>query len=178
MENISKAKAEEIFNEFSGYIFKTAFMLTHSQFLADDIVQESFIRIFKNYHTFDESKPIKPWIYKIVLNMFREMKRKQKWLIFSAQPPENKEVHYLKVEEKLIKQEVEKELIASISRLPNKYKEVLVLYYFEDFSLKEISEILSIPIGTCKSRVHYAIKKLNKLCKDQLVLNGGEIYET
>ena len=57
------------------------------------------------------------------------------------------------------------------------YKEALVLYYFGDFTLKEISEILSIPIGTCKSRIHYAIKKLNKLCKNQLVLNGGEIYE-
>ena len=178
MENISKAKAEEIFVEFSDYIFKVAFTLTHSQFLADDILQESFIRIFKNYHTFDESKPIKPWIYKIVLNTFREIKRKQKWLIFKEHLPESKEANYLKVEDQLIKEEVEKELIVSISKLPDKYKEALVLYYFEDFTLKEISEILSIPIGTCKSRIHYAIKKLNKLCKNQLVLNGGEIYET
>lgn len=176
MENISKAKAEEIFNEFSDYVFKTAFMLTNSQFSADDIVQESFIRIFKNYHTFDESKPLKPWIYKIVLNTFREMKRKQKWLIFSEQLPDRKE-DYVKADDQLIKQEVEKELITSISKLSDKYKEVLVLYYFEDFSLKEISEILSIPVGTCKSRIHNAIKKLNKMCNDQFVLNGGEIYE-
>jgi RNA polymerase sigma factor (sigma-70 family) len=66
MENISQERAEELFNQFSDYIFKTAYMLTRSQSLADDITQESFIRIFKHYQTYDESKPLKPWIYKIV----------------------------------------------------------------------------------------------------------------
>lgn len=47
MESISKEKAEELFNEYADFIFKTAYILTHSQFLADDILQESFIRIFK-----------------------------------------------------------------------------------------------------------------------------------
>ena len=176
MEKISQERAEQLFNEFADYIFKTAYMLTQSQVLADDVTQESFIRIFRHYYTFDETKPIKPWIYKIVLNTFRELKRKQKWLIFSDSLPDQEKAN-IKIEEELIKKEAEKELLAFIGKLPDKNKEVVILYYFEDFSLKEISEILSIPLGTCKSRLHYAIKKLNKLCRQNLFWVGGQSYE-
>ncbi|HWI47139.1 MAG TPA: RNA polymerase sigma factor [Rummeliibacillus sp.] len=178
MENISQERAEELFNEFSDYIFKTAYVLTQSQILADDITQESLIRIYKHYHTYDKSKPIKPWIYKIVLNTFRELKRRQKWLIFKDFLPENEENEHVKFEDELIKKEIKKELLDAIRKLPSKNREVVILYYFEDFSLKEISEILSIPLGTCKSRLHYSIKKLNKSCKQNLLWIGGHSYET
>ncbi len=177
MENISRERAEELFHQFSDYIFKTAYMLTRSQALADDITQESFIRIYRHYQTFDESKPIKPWVYKIVVNTFREIKRKQKWLIFSNSLPDNEKSDMQTFEQELIKRETEKLLWDAINKLPRKYKEVVILFYFNDFSLKEMSEILSIPLGTCKSRLHYAIKKLNHACKEDLLMMGGHIYE-
>lgn len=178
MENISQERAEELFHQFSDYIFKTAYMLTHSQVLADDITQESFIRVFRHYHTYDEAKPIKPWIYKIVVNTFRELKRKQKWLIFSDSLPEDKGNDSLPFENSLIKKETEKVLSEAVNKLPNKYKEVVILYYFNDFSLKEMAEVLSIPLGTCKSRLHYAIKKLNQTCQQDVLLIGGHSYES
>lgn len=175
MKNITKEKAEELYIEFSSYIFNMAFLLTRSQSLSDDITQETLLKIFKYYHTFDESKPIKPWISKITINTIRELKRKQRWLVFTDFLPIQKDAED-SFENKLIQKETKDFLIDAISKLPNKYKEIIVLYYFEEFTLKEISEILRIPLGTCKSRVHHAIKKLNSKFNVSLYL-GGRTYE-
>lgn len=165
MENISREKAEELFSLYSDYVFKTVFILTHSQSLADDITQETFIKVFKNYHQYDKSKPIKPWIYKIALNTLRSEKRKQKWLQYRPFMPETTEKESL-VEHQVIKKENEKLLQELINTLPKKYREIVILYYFNNFSLKEVSEVLSIPLGTCKSRMYYARKKLNCISKE------------
>jgi RNA polymerase sigma factor (sigma-70 family) len=174
MEQISKEKAEELYYQFSNYIFKVAFLFTHSQSLSDDITQETLIRIFKYYHTYDESKPIKPWIYKITLNTLRELKRKQKWLVLTEHLPVQKDSEE-SFENKLIRRETNDDLLDAVNKLPNKYKEIIVLYYFEEFTLKEIAEILSIPLGTCKSRLHNAIKKLNRKFNVNLYLGGQSL---
>jgi RNA polymerase sigma-70 factor (ECF subfamily) len=85
---LSKEKAETIFKEHSNYIYRVALFLTQSKELADDITQETFIQVFRKYYTFDSSKPIQPWIYKVTLNITRNMLRKQKWLRFIGQLPE------------------------------------------------------------------------------------------
>jgi RNA polymerase sigma factor (sigma-70 family) len=173
---ISKELAQQLFEQYSHYVLNVAYMLTQSQSLADDVTQETFLRIFKYYYTFDPSKPIKPWIYKITLNTVREIKRKQRWLTFFEKLPERKKWDK-DIESKLMKQEEEAIIMKALNKISHKHKEIIILYYFEDFSIKEISEILSIPLGTCKSRLHHALKKLKRELNQNDMKLGGESYE-
>jgi RNA polymerase sigma factor (sigma-70 family) len=180
LENeINRERAEQIFTEYSTYVFRTALLLTKSKSLADDITQETFIQVFNKYYTFDSNKPIKPWIYKITVNTTRNMLRKQKWLKFIGFAPENSEGN--SVENSVLKSEEYQVLSKEIDRLSFKSKEVIVLHFYAGLKLSEIADALDIPIGTCKSRLNTALSQLRK----QLTVNeifkfrkGEQIYES
>ncbi|MDF2673612.1 MAG: polymerase ECF-type sigma factor [Clostridiales bacterium] len=178
-ESISKEKAEMIFKEHSNYIYRTAVYLTKSKELADDITQETFIQAFLKYDTFDSTKSLQPWLYKIALNTTRNMLRKHKWLKYTDQMPEMSSLYL--VENSVLKSEEKVELWKQINGLSMKSKEVFVLHFYSGMKLREISEILDIPIGTCKSRLNYAINTLRKQIPHNefdFLGEGGELYET
>jgi RNA polymerase sigma factor (sigma-70 family) len=157
---ITKEQAEAIYNDYSAYVFQTALFLTKSRTLADDITQETFIQIFRKYYTFDLTKPLKPWIYKITLNITRNMQRRHKWLHFLGDMPEKVDLH--NVEDEVLKSEEEKEILNEINKLPQKSKEIIVLHYYAELKLNEIVEVLNIPLGTCKSRLNTALTILRR----------------
>ena len=176
---LSKEQAEMIFKEHSNYIYRVALFLTKSKELADDITQETFIQVFRKYYTFDSSKPIQPWIYKVTLNITRNMLRKQKWLKFIGQLPEKSYSHL--VETTVLKTEEENELWKEIINLNFKSREVVILHFYSGMKLKEISDSLGIPLGTCKSRLNSALSTLRGRLpvNDFEFLNmGGDTFET
>lgn len=159
-KEISREQAEELFHSYSSYVYQTALYITKSKVLADDITQETFIRVFDKYHTYDPTKPIKPWIYKIVLNIARNMLRKQKWLTFIGVAPEQAGSNT--TEQFVLQDERNQELWRDIDSLSVKSREVVVLHFFSGLKLHEAAEVLGIPIGTCKSRLNTALKQLRK----------------
>lgn len=178
-ETITKKNAELIFRVHSDYIFRTALYLTKSRELADDVTQETFIKAFQKYGTFDPAKPLKPWLYKIALNVTRNILRKQKWLKFTDELPEISCTDL--VESSVFKTEEKKELWRQINLLSSKSKEVFILHFYSGFKLKEISDILEIPLGTCKSRLNYALNTLRKQMSQSefdFLEKGGDFYET
>ncbi|MDQ0899938.1 RNA polymerase sigma factor [Paenibacillus sp. V4I7] len=152
---IDKKQAEYLFNEHVSYVRQAALMLTKSNSLSDDIVQETFIRIFDKYHLFNPTKPIKPWLYKLTLNTTRNMLRKQKWLSFFGMIPDVPSPEI--IESVVIKDASKRELLEVISRLPQKQREVIVMHFIEELKISEMAEILNVPVGTCKSRLHKAL---------------------
>lgn len=176
---LTKELAEAIFKEHSNYIFRVALFLTKSKELADDATQETFIQVFRKFETYDPSKPLQPWIYKIALNITRNMLRKQKWLKFIGEEPESGGFNL--VEHTVLKNEEENELWRQINHLGLKSREVIILHFYTGLKLKEVSDSLGISLGTCKSRLNYALNTLRKqLPKNEydLLNQGGEIYET
>lgn len=157
---ISKEEAESIFRENKDYIYKAALFLTKSRELADDITQEVFIKAIVYYHTYDHTKAIRPWLYKIMLNRVHTVMRKQTYnlpleMIWNHSTSEN-------IEDFILRDEANRELWISISKLSLKIREVLYMHYYLDMKLEDIAEILEIPIGTCKSRLHTGITRLRK----------------
>jgi RNA polymerase sigma-70 factor (ECF subfamily) len=176
---ITKENAELIFKEYSNYIYRTVLYLTKSEELADDVTQETFIRAFRKYNTYDPDKPLKPWLYKIALNITRNMLRKQRWLKFTDILPEIGCSDL--VEDSVFKTEEKKELWRQINTLSSKSREVFILHFYSDFKLKEISDILDIPLGTCKSRLNFALNTLRKqMPQNEFVFlsKGGDFFET
>jgi RNA polymerase sigma factor (sigma-70 family) len=175
---ITKEEANRIFIEFSPYVYRTALLLTKSESLADDVTQETFIKVFKNYHSFDTTKPIKPWIYKITVNTFRNMYRRQRWLKFIGFVPDIP-TEDNSVERSILQEEQNLEICNQIARLSAKSRVVIVLYYFAELKLIEVASILDIPVGTCKSRLNRALKELRKQIPEKsfYINQGGEICE-
>lgn len=177
--DISKEKAEVIFREYSAYVYRVALFLTKSKVLADDITQETFLQIFRQYHRFDCSKPMEPWIYKITLNITRNALRKHTWLSFVNEIPEASDS--VSVEGAVLMSEEAKKLWEEINKLTLKSREVIVLHFYCDMKLKDIAEILSIPVGTCKSRLNLGLKALRlSMPEDDFMTlhRGGDVYET
>ncbi len=169
---ISKEEASQLYAEYSPYIHRTALLLTKSLALADDITQEVFLQVYKKYNLYDQSKPLKPWLYTITVNTTRNFLRKQKWLSFVGTLPE-KNGEWL--EETILKEEAEKELWVEIQKLRRSQQEIIILHFYSGLKLQEIADILKIPLGTCKSRYHAALTSLRKVYKSPI--KEETIYE-
>jgi RNA polymerase sigma-70 factor (ECF subfamily) len=176
-QEITRKNAEEIFNEYGTYVYRVALLLTRSASLADDVTQETFLKVFQKMHTYDPMKPIQPWIYRITVNTTRNLLRKQKWLSFVGFTPD---VQYesSSVEDSFMQAVENEELLKEVNRLPLKGREIIVLHYYVGLKLAEVAETLRIPLGTCKSRLNAALKILRKqLPANELfsISYGGEL---
>ena len=170
---ISKEKAEAVFREQSTYVYRVALFLTGSTALADDITQETFMQVFRQYNKFDISRPIQPWIYRITLNTTRNMLRKQSWLHYVEEVHE--ETDLAPVDTELLESEEKARLWNEINKLTLKDREVIVMHFYCGMKLKDTAYILGIPVGTGKSRLNHALRVLrSNLCEDDfMILNQG-----
>ena len=168
IENTHKEFMEELFKKHSSMVFRTAYFLTKSSAMADDITQETFIRMIKKIHLYDSGKPIEPWIYKITINITRNMLRKQKLLNLIRIPSDIPEGRV--IETTILQNERKDDLWKEINRLPQKSKEVIILHFYSELTLVEVANSLDIPIGTCKSRLNYALTKLRKSMPNKEIL--------
>jgi len=175
-QTISKEEARQLFEAHSALVFRMALLLTRSRTLADDVVQETFIRIFQKYHLYDPAKPIQPWICQIAMNVTRNLLRKNRWQVLTHLFPNTSDP--FSAEEIVVQTETQKELWQLLQKLPQKSREVLVLRYYAELPLQEIAVILDIPLGTCKSRIHTALGLLRKKTENgvlQQIIKGGEM---
>lgn len=138
---------------------------------AEEIAQEAFIRAYINIHSYDERRKFSTWLYRIATNLTIDRLRKRKpdyYLDAEVKGTEGLDMYsQLAAEEKLPEDELEELELQNyiqkqIAELPPKYRSIIMLRYLEDFSLQEISEILDIPIGTVKTRVHRGREALRK----------------
>ncbi len=140
----------------------------------EDIVQDIFVSTYQNINNFDPSLKFSSWIYRIAHNAFVNGLRKQQkqpllsfdfdllvsHLVYEDPIPKEKEYELMK---KMINEGLEK--------LKPKYKEVIILHFIEDFSYKEISDILEIPMGTVSIRVKRAKEMLKNIYEKMNIKN-------
>jgi len=136
---------------------------------AEDIVQETFLRVYKNKHYYKEIAKFSTWVYTIASNLAKtELRRRKRHKIFSVSNFVNEERDYdipdkdhspeRKVDGTLKEDIIQK----AIEKLPPKFKEVIILRDVQGFAYEEISQILNIPLGTVKSRVNRGRLKLQE----------------
>ncbi|RQW13865.1 RNA polymerase sigma factor [Paenibacillus rhizophilus] len=155
-------QARKIFEDHSSYIYGVALMITKSPAMADDVTQETFLRAFGKYHLYDSSRPIRPWLYRIAINITRSMQRKLRWQSLFGYVPERESGDSL--EHIILDHERHAELWEAVSGLSKKQREVITLHYYAELPLRETAETLGISIGTCKSRLNAALEKLRSNC--------------
>ena len=131
-----------------------------------DIVQDVFISAYQNIQSFDLKQRFSPWIYRIAHNAFvnEYRKRKRSPIVFVdfdtlISHPTYVDPKHAEAEQEEIKQMIDK----SLEGISEKYREVLILYYVEDLSYKEIAEILQVPTGTVGIRIKRAKEALKQV---------------
>lgn len=131
----------------------------------EDIVQEVFMKTYENLQSFDSSQKFSPWIYRIAHNEFVNALRKEKrspikfvdFDTFLSHP-----VYEDPLPREREQAEMRRMLERALGGLDSKYREVLVLYYLEELSYKEIADVLQVPTGTVGIR----IKRAKEFLKD------------
>ncbi len=158
---------------FVDSLYNTAYRMTRSAEDAEDLVQETFFKAYKYYDKFQEGTNLKAWLFKILKNTFINNYRKRKL--------EPRSVEFGEIEEsfeKILQHDPaqpqfdpEQQYLAGVmdegvkkalDTLPHDYKMVVILADLEDFSYKEIAEILECPVGTVMSRLYRGRKLLER----------------
>jgi RNA polymerase sigma-70 factor (ECF subfamily) len=163
----------DLYNKYSSYIYTLSYRLSGSAEEAKDLVQEFFIRFYNSVDKFDTNYPFIPWSKKVLTNLYIDKKRvKKEYTSFEDLTSEDDDRSFDPVDESMLpedmvmryenKEAVEKALL----KIPEIYRVAIVLFYQEDMSIKEISNILSVDEGTVKMRISRGRKKLHKELSD------------
>lgn len=162
---------KELVNKYTPSIFNFSARFVGMDY-ANDITQDVFIKIWKNIKKYDEKKAnFKTWLFTITRNTITDYLRKKKTINFSSldsgeeRYEDNIEDEVILPDEILIKLEDKELLNKFLGKLPGNYKEVLILYYQEDLTFKEIGEIFNKPLNTVKSYHHRALIILREMLK-------------
>jgi len=130
---------------------------------AEDVVQEAFIKAFINLRGFDTKKKFSSWLYRIVHNEAMNSIKKYRQeipLLETADFPSEENI-----EDNFIQKELSTTVTTCLKALPALYAAPLTLYYAEEKSYDEISDILQIPIGTVGTRMNRAKRLMKQLCQ-------------
>jgi RNA polymerase sigma-70 factor, ECF subfamily len=164
----------ELVELYKDKVFQICFRMLGNRHEAEDIAQEAFIRAYVNIETFNQNRKFSTWLFRIATNLCIDRIRKKKpdyyldaevagtdGLTMYSQVAADVQMPEDEVENMELQETIQKE----ISKLPEKYRSVIVLKYIEELPLQEISEILDMPLGTVKTRVHRGREALRKQLK-------------
>lgn len=157
----------EVVRRYQDKLMRYATGLIQDEGKAADVVQEAFIKAFINLRGFNAQKKFSSWIYRIVhnesVNYIKKHKKEislenNKWIEQAVRSDENIEEDFSRKEAKMI-------LYQSLKELPLKYRSPLILYYLEEKTYEEISDVLRIPIGTVGTRINRGKKLMRVIYK-------------
>ncbi len=150
------------------YAFLKRFLNRHD--LIEDVFQETFLQLFTSRDSFDTTRPLRPWLFTIAANKAKDALRKRQrtvaipigTIVESEEMSFGDVLNILTSDSTMPYEKLEESETAScvrqiIADIPENLREILILAYFDKFSYKQMAQILSIPIGTVKSRLHTAV---------------------
>jgi RNA polymerase sigma-70 factor (ECF subfamily) len=165
----------EIVNRYKQGLYAFLKHFLNRRDLVEDVFQETFLQLFTSRDSFDPARPLRPWLFTIAANKAKDALRKQRrtaatpigTIAKSDEMSFDEMLNSLTSDNTTPSDELERSEVAShvrgvIANMPENLREILILAYFNKFSYKQMSQILSIPIGTVKSRLHTAVGRFAK----------------
>ncbi|MBN2600585.1 MAG: sigma-70 family RNA polymerase sigma factor [Candidatus Marinimicrobia bacterium] len=160
---------EEIVNRYKNRLMNFAYRFVLDREEAEDIVQDTFLKVYQNRYAYKEIAKFSTWIYTITANLAKTILRKQrnrKLFFFSRLGPEDKDMDFpsnepdtqSRIEGKFDEQTIQKAII----KLPEHFRTAIILRDIQELSYEEISNIINAPLGTVKSRINRARLKLQE----------------
>lgn len=155
----SDLELNRLMSEYGNYVLRLCYFYTKDLHLAEDIFQEVYFKVYKNYNKFNHNSSEKTWITKIASNTCKSYLRNSwfKRILLQEKLPNDV---YEEVEKVFFEQEEQRLIIKEILALDIKYREVVLLYYYNALSIKEIASILSITETNVRVRLNRSRQKL------------------
>lgn len=172
----------KLYESYQTQAYRTAVFLTGgNRTEAQDVVQDSFVTVYQNIGSLKEPAAFRSWFYRILTNNAYRSIRKRKREILQ----EGEEISGEKADDKedipdiLCHREEQLELWQCINGMDEKHRLVLVLYYYNEFSVKEIARIIDCMEGTVKSRLYHGRKLLEKMLSQNMTgrIEGKEAVQ-
>lgn len=154
-------------NRYKDRLFNVIYRMLSSEDEAKDLLQETFLRVWQHKMSYDFRFAFSTWIYTIALNLARnELRRRKKFKFFDIFDMKDKLP--AKEEPKKSSPALKALIETEIEKLPERYKTAFILRDVDHLSYEEIAQVLSIPLGTVKSRVNRARAILRKKLKPRI----------
>lgn len=159
---------ETLVRKYQLQAIRAADLITRDRALAEDIVQDAFLKVYKRIDQFDAGRPFGPWFIRIVINdTLKAISKDDRWLPLENFPEDNLEFLFTEAdalpEAWLEGRETREQIWEALGKLPPEQRAAIVLRYFLDISVDEISRGMISPSGTIKWRLHKARERLRQL---------------
>lgn len=168
----------ELVNRYKNSLYAFLRRFVNQQEVVEDVFQETFLQLYTSQDSFDTSRPLRPWLFTIAANKAKDALRKMQrqsamsmGTMADAGDVSIDEVvnilssYDITPDHEASAEETAQRVRQVIAEMPENLRGILILAYFEQFSYKHMADILSIPIGTVKSRLHTAVVHFTKKWK-------------
>jgi RNA polymerase sigma-70 factor (ECF subfamily) len=152
-----------LYDQYRSVVYRTALAMTRDPDVAEDILQEVFLRLHTYADSVKPELPLAPWLYRVTINLSYTWFSRRRWLAPLDEFLEKLIGPAKHHPEPAAEQHDNREVMQrAIDALPFNQRVVVILHYLNDLSLQEIAEILKCPVGTVKSRLYYARESLRQ----------------
>ena len=169
--------------EFAPQLYSAALRMTLNRSDAEDLVQETFLRAYRGFGSFEDGTNLRAWLFRILTNTFINTYRAKQRRVQETDLADVEDLYLYKrigslerasqsAEETLFEMFTDDEVKAALEALPETFRLPVLLADVEEFSYKEIDEMLDIPIGTVMSRLHRGRKAMQKALIDYATERG------
>jgi RNA polymerase sigma-70 factor, ECF subfamily len=165
-----RASFSELVSRYQRELYHFLVRFLGNRAAAEDVFQETFLQVHQSADQFDPERRFRPWLFTIAANKARDLIRSQARrptnpLQASISPGDDESGEFIDLMqstqafpgEPMEQQELQESVRKTVMSMPEHLREILLLSYFHQFPYKQISDILQIPLGTVKSRLHAAV---------------------
>ena len=155
---------EELYQKYATDVLRVSYFYLGDRQKAEDVCQDVFVKLYTHGHTIAPGRE-KAWLLRVTVNCCRDLWRGA-WLkrVVLGAPT----LDIIPAQDETIEQREEKaELMRAVNKLPNVFRETVLLHYYQGLGISEIAQMLDLPEGTISSRLSRARKKLEVLLKEE-----------
>ncbi|MDY5496571.1 MAG: RNA polymerase sigma factor [Anaerobutyricum sp.] len=165
---------DSLYEQYKDTAMRTAFFICKNMPDSEDVVQETFVKCYLHFDELKDKKDFKPWMLKILIRSAYHLLKKEKREMPEEQVEDRmKEKTVAGPADRFLEKEEAERILSLINQLPEKQRIVVILYYYNELSVKEIASVTRSMEGTVKSRLYLARKQLRKMMESG---GGREVF--
>jgi RNA polymerase sigma-70 factor (ECF subfamily) len=168
-----RAEFQQQAMQYAPQLYSAAMRMTRKNADAEDLVQEAYLRAYRSFHTFEDGTNLRAWLFRILTNTYINSYRSKQRRVQETGLNDVEDLYLYRrisgvdaasrsAEDTLMDLFTDDEVKAALEALPESFRMPVLLADVEEFSYKEIAEMLDIPIGTVMSRLHRGRKAMQK----------------
>jgi RNA polymerase sigma-70 factor, ECF subfamily len=157
---------EQLMDQYGQSLLHLTYSYVGKREIAEDLTQEIFVKCYQKLDQYQKKSSLKSWIWRIAINHCKDYLRSWHYnhIVVSEEQVRHTPSQEKRVENQVIQRYEDEELVRAVMGLPDTYREVIYLYFFEELAIKEISHLISVNQNTIKTR----LKRAKEILKESL----------